>query len=429
MTLPPDDPQRRELNDEVHARPPGALDCPTRVSYLALRIDPADQARETALLAELARQHNQPEPQSSDTHYTADMGSFRLRWERHTEFTRYMIVATATQTDPFAAPAISLLDDAWLAQLPGHTMNAVHLALVAGNFVSGQEGLLAERYFSNNILIGAQVAGGSGAAFTDWRIRPDGFSRMLVYNGSMTALQAGRIVQRLLEIDTYRVMALLALPVARELAPFLLRSESELAEVTNTLINATDPDEPRLLQRLMGLQAELENRESLNNFRFGAAAAYHDVVQRRIAELRERRLEGLQTFKEFTERRLVPAMNTCAAVARRQDSLSQRMARATQLLSTRVDIGRAQGNQALLRSMDRRSALQIRLQQTVEGLSVAAITYYVVSLVKYAAETLAKYVPGVDSAVVTTLSIPLVGLTVWLLIRRVRRFVERDGED
>jgi len=428
MKLPPDDPQRRELNDEVHARPPGAIECPARVSYLALRIDAADQARETALLNELADRHQQTGPDPQDNHFSADLGSFRLRWERHTEFTRYMIVAAGSDSEPFAAPAISRLDDAWLEQLPGRTMNAVHLALVAGNFVSGKETELARDYFNNNILIGAQVSGGSGAAFTDWRIGADGFSRVLLYNGSMTPLQAGRIVQRLLEIDTYRVMALLALPVARELAPFLLQSENTLAAVTNSLIRDADPDEPQLLRELMRLQAELENRESLNNFRFGAAGAYHDVVRRRIAELREHRLEGLQTFREFTERRLVPAMNTCQAVARRQESLSQRMARATQLLSTRVDIRRARGNQALLRSMDRRSALQIRLQQTVEGLSVAAITYYVVSLIKYAAETLAKHVEGIDSAVVTTASIPLVALTVWMLIRRVRRIVETADE-
>ncbi len=79
-------------------------------------------------------------------------------------------------------------------------------------------------------------------------------------------------------------------------------------------------------------------------------------------------------------------MNTCRAAAARQESLSQRVARATQLLSTRVDLTREQQNQAVLDSMNRRAAAQLRLQQTVEGLSIAAMTYYVVGLVGYAAK-------------------------------------------
>ena len=42
----------------------------------------------------------------------------------------------------------------------------------------------------------------------------------------------------------------------------------------------------------------------------------------------------------------------------------------------------------LLGAMNRRQQLQLRLQATVEGLSVAAITYYIVGLVGYAAKGL-----------------------------------------
>ena len=225
-------------------------------------------------------------------------------------------------------------------------------------------------------------------AFTDYRIHGDGFSRLLVVDRSLAPRQAGRTVQRLVEIDTYRLLALLALPLARESTPLLARWEQELAQITKAMISAAEQDEPVLLDRLTRLEAEIEGRASDVHFRFSAAAAYHELVLQRINDLRETRIAGLQTFREFIERRLAPAMNTCRAVSARQETLSRRVSRATQLLSTRVDISRERQNQALLESMNRRAKLQLRLQQTVEGLSVAAITYYVVSLVGYLAKGL-----------------------------------------
>jgi uncharacterized membrane-anchored protein len=287
---------------------------------------------------------------------------------------------------------------------------------------------ISARDFAGNVAIGASIAGGAATALTDFRIHGDGFGRLLVRDRGMTPRQAGRMVQRLLEIDTYRVMALLAFPMARQLAPFLTRSERELAQITTGLVSANEKDEAALLERLTRLAAEIESRESESHYRFSAAAAYHDLVRQRITELREERITGLQTFREFTERRLAPAMNTCRAVAARLESLSQRMARATQLLSTRVDLTRERQNQAVLESMNRRAKLQLRLQQTVEGLSVAAVTYYVVGLVGYAAKSAKSLGLRIDPDIAIGVSIPVVALAAALTIRRIRRRIGEKSE-
>jgi uncharacterized membrane-anchored protein len=269
--------------------------------------------------------------------------------------------------------------------------------------------------------VGGPLAGGQAHAFTDFRIQDDGFSRFLIYDGGMSPYQAGRLTQRLLEMETYRIMALLALPVAQEVAPKIGAQERELAEISAALVEAQEADEPLLLQRLTRMAAEAESRESRHRFRFSAAAAYYELVRNRIQELRETRMEGMQTFGEFTERRLAPAMNTCQAVGARQEMLSQRVARATQLLSTRVDITRERQNQALLASMERRARQQLRLQQAVEGFSVAAITYYVVGLVAYLAKGLAISGANFREEIVTSIAIPIVALVVALGVRRFRR--------
>ncbi|MEQ1612417.1 MAG: DUF3422 domain-containing protein, partial [Hyphomicrobiaceae bacterium] len=383
MNLPPDHPFRIQLNDEVHARPPEQLLAPLRISYLALLNDKSARETEARPIHELAVRFGHEPPRPGGSHFSADFGPFRVKWERHTEFTRYKFIVAGAAADPFADPAINAVPADWVAALPGQVMVAAHAAFVPPPLVPVDPEQLSLDLFAGNPLVGSTIADGGATAYTDFRIHKDGFGRVLVHDRGLTPRQAGRSLQRLFEIDTYRIMALLAFPVARELTPLLARSERELAEITTAMLSAGDAKDPELLDRLTRLEAEIESRHSESYGRFAAATAYYDLVRRRISELRETRVAGLQTFSEFTDRRLAPAMNTCRAVASRQEALSQRVAQATQLLSTRVDIARERHNQAILEQMNRRAHMQLRLQETVEGLSVAAVTYYVVGIFGY----------------------------------------------
>lgn len=422
MTLPGNHPQRFLLNNEVHARPPEMLSAPARLSFLALMAGGESRDREHALMVELAQRYGQTPPASDANHYSADFGPFRVKWERHTEFTRYKFIVAGDSEDPFASPAIALVPPEWVASLPGQVIAAAHVAL-QHNYAKPQDpDDISEKLFGGNALMGSGIAGGLAVALTDFRIHQDGFSRILVRDSGMSRRQAGRMIQRLLELDAYRMLALLALPLARELGPQLAAWEKQLVEITGAMTAAEEQDEP-LLERLSRLSAAIEASVSGTQYRFSAAAAYYELVERRIEELREERIQGLQTFEEFVERRLVPAINTVRWVAARQGSLSERVARASQLLSTRVDITRERQNQALLESMNRRAKLQLLLQQTVEGLSVAAITYYVVGLVGYGAKALKAAGVAVNADLVVGLSIPLVAVAVALGVRHVRRIV------
>ncbi|MFD2181924.1 DUF3422 family protein [Rhodoplanes azumiensis] len=425
MSLPADHAQRFALSDEVHARPPEALTTPSRVSYLALVSPWEDRELEWQGVCDLARRFGATAPFPGANHYSGQLGDFRLVWERHGEFARYTFIASGLggSEDPFAEPAIALAPASWVAARPGQVIVAAHAAVMKADNGPVDPDTVSATLFRGNALVGGPVSDRAAVAFTDLRIHADGFGRFVVQDRHMTPLQAGRVVQRLLEIETYRMMALLALPVARELAPFLGDREKELAQVTDALVAAGEADEPVLLERLTRLEAEIESREAANLFRFGAALAYHDLVQRRITELREERIQGIQTLREFMDRRLVPAMNTCKAVSERQQSLSDRVARVTQLLSTRVDITRERQNRAVLESMNRRAKLQLQLQSTVEGLSVAAVTYYVVGLIGYLAK--GAYTAGfpVSPEIAMGASIPFVAGAVWAGLRGFRKRV------
>ena len=196
-------------------------------------------------------------------------------------------------------------------------------------------------------------------------------------------------MQRLLEINTYRMLTLLALPLARQASPKLKDADRNIAAIAARMAEGRKDGggnagtDPELLALLSKVAADVEEIVASTSYRFDASRAYYGIVQRRLKEIREKRIEGLQTFSEFYDRRLTPAMNTCVSIAERQESLSQRAARVSSLLRARVEVALEQQNAALLESMDKRAKLQLRLQETVEGLSVVVLSYYTVSLVGY----------------------------------------------
>ena len=421
-------PDRRSLNDEVHARPPDNLSTPSEVIYLVrLQSRKGEDKRATDLLADLLQRFGQRLLDSDTNHYATRLDGLWLRWERHTEYSRFTLTRTAGEGPPFQRGEVfGDVPEDWLRHMQEEVLVGVRGAIIDGKGEEPDLDAISKQYFGGNVLIGSRIADDRAVAFTDLRIHDDGLSRILVINYGMRKAQAGRVMQRLLEIETYRMLTLLALPVAQELMRVLDKDERELTDVGEALLDSESHDEQELLERLTRLSARTQHRNLSSSYRFSAANAYYEIVLQRIHELRERRIPGLQTFDEFTNRRLAPAVKTYRAVATRQQSILEQMARATKLLSTRIDVARQRQSQSLLASMNRRAKAQLRLQATVEGLSVAAVTYYVVGLVGILAEGVAGLGVAVDKTLVMGISIPVVAGVAFLGVRRLRRKISRE---
>jgi len=427
MPLFSEDQRRRPLSNEVHARPFASVTAPMRASHLAVLWGGGGAEADFRHLQELCRRHGAPPPPADATHFAADFPGFALKWERHSEFSTYIFMGPADGGgEPFASQAIANVPSDWLGALPGSVLVAVHFELRPAVAAPLSAEALA-RVLMPDTTAGSAISGGAATAWTDFHLHGDGFGRILVQDVRLGPRQAGRLMQRLMEIETYRMMALLALPVARAHAPRIDAIGDELARLTQNLSSIAGlEDERRLLDRLVALAAEAERIAAATTYRFGAGRAYYTLVQRRIEELREERLEGLQTIGEFMDRRLAPAMRTCASVGERLETIAARLARVTALLRARVEVALEAQNRDLLASMDRRARLQLRLQQTVEGLSVAAISYYVVGLVAYAAKGLKAAGAPLDADLVAALAVLPVVAVVWAGIRRLRRHMTRD---
>jgi uncharacterized membrane-anchored protein len=418
--------QRVPLAAEIHSRPFLRLEAPETITHLAVyrasESDPrsAHGPSQHALLAQLCAHFGVAAPNVAANHFYHDFGRFRLKWECHTEFATYTftekIVPGLPTAQAFKRVPLAHLPQSWLLSLNGRLMAAAHAVLERGAADPAE----LQDAFKGNMQVGSRVMQG-GEVWTDFAIQSDGFSRFVLRDVDMRAQQAGRLAQRVMEIETYRMMALLGLPAARTVSAALDDIEAELATLAERMVDGEAPEEQDLLERITRLAARLEKLSLDNGYRFSAAKAYYRLVQARIEELREARIEGVPTVEEFMERRLTPAMNTCEATAARQDALVRRIANVNDLLRTRVSIVQETQNRQILQSMDRRAAQQLRLQQAVEGLSVAAISYYVVGLLGYAGKAAKGLGLPVNPDVLTGALVPIVAGAVWLGLRRMHK--------
>lgn len=422
MTI--DHPLRFPLVNELHARPFPSLEAPCHAVVLAVK-EPADahnrdRGADLAHLLALLDRYGAAHPPEGATHHGARIGRHELKWESHTEFVTYSAFGPGVSDRVFDPAEAEIFPAAWVAAAPGRRIAAclVRVERLPDDLSRVRESL--DAWFVAESLACSWVLDEAAVVATDFQIDPAGFMRFAVFVRPGTgARRVGRIVQRLCEIETYRAMSMLGLGRARELTQRLNALDPELSGLVTALSHKGSGAEATL-DTLLNVSAELEALAVRMSFRFGATGAYEALVTQRVQVLRETRFDGRQTFGEFMMRRYDPAMRTVKSAERRLEQMAGRAARAGELLRTRVDVERSAQNQKLLESMDRRADLALRLQHTVEGLSVVAISYYAVSLATYLLLPLAEHFHWPKSAL-TAVLVPLVVTGVWAMVRRIRK--------
>jgi uncharacterized membrane-anchored protein len=403
---------------ELHARPFALVETPKRILHYAFTTDADAAAAARDALTAFCADRGIRGPAPDARHARIVLPDVSLRWEGHSEFTAYTWEFATDTGTPFQPPADRLPDAVRLLPQPGPLLIAVDLHLVAeATMPDGPQAVLGERHL-------ALAAAEEDCALIGSTFEADalGFVRVLVVNRSLNAAQAGALIQSILEIETYRTLALLGLPEAQQLSPVIRRIEIELPLVLKEIqTSAGEEGNHRLLDRLTALAAELETGAAASLFRFGATRAYDELVRLRLHAIGETPVRGFPGWSEFLSRRLNPAMRTCASTEERQANLSQKLARAAQLLRTRVDVEQERQNHALLSAMNERVRAQLRLQQTVEGLSVAAISYYVAGLAHLLFEGLHAAGVQINPTLATAALVPFAVVGVALIVRRIRR--------
>jgi uncharacterized membrane-anchored protein len=412
-------PLRAVILGEVHARPFTAIETPRRILHFGFDTAGDAAKADRAALAEFCTQRNLEPLKASAKHHRVSLGGATLRWEQHSEFTTYTWELPSEDGTPFHPTAASLADPMASVPQPGPLLVALDLHLLPH---SNEKRAKIENLFDRASLAVAENSDGTALFATDFQPDPAGYVRILVLDRGLGPERAGSTVQRVIETETYRTLALLGLPETQRLAPSIARIEKRLAEVTDEMRRAQQlVDNQRLLDELTALAAELEAGAAASHFRFGASRAYGEIIQLRLAAIGEQKVDVFPTWTSFLARRLSPALRTCITTEERQTTLSEKLSRAANLLRTRVDVELERQNRDLLKSMNDRTRLQLRLQTTVEGLSVAAVSYYVVGLFHYLMEGLHQKGVPIDVTVATALFVPVALFGIWFLVRVIRK--------
>jgi uncharacterized membrane-anchored protein len=417
---------RYDLANELHARPFPSLDAPCTAVFLAIK-QPAnavarDRSADRAHLVDLLDRFGAAHPPPDATHFYGQIGRFTLKWEQHTEFVTYTVFEESNRGNAFDPVAFDVFPNDWLDAAPGVRLTSAlfHISprpaddVVVKNL---QDWFVPESLAVSRVLDDAAIIAG------DFRIDPAGHMRFAIFADDDTgSRRIGRVVQRLCEIEMYKSASMLGLARVKQLGARMGALEADLSSMVGAMTDA-NVDADTTLQQLLTISAELENMIAKSTFRFGATGAYEAIVNQRIDVLREERFSGRQTFAEFMMRRFDPAMRTVKSTEARLEAMAGRAVRAAELLRTRVDVERSAQNQTLLASMDKRADLQLRLQKTVEGLSVVAISYYAVNLALYILGPAGKSL-DLSKVTLSAVTTPVVILLVWWLVHRIRQSMD-----
>ncbi|GAB58097.1 DUF3422 family protein [Rheinheimera nanhaiensis] len=414
-------PLRDILDKELQQRTFPALTAPCRLCQFMLTVTPASRSSELSFMQQLASAQGS---HFSETAQDVNLPLFggTLRFEKHGEFSSYIFIQPAHDKQLFDDPLDFLPAKDWLGQIPGQIFRVVQLSIITPAQLTKLGNI--DRLFNQDNCISSRLAGQQARIWTDFQKHAEGAGRMLLLDQGLTPAALGRLVQQLFDLGNYRKLSLLGWPVARQALAKLNLLEQQLSDITQRIEHKNNADE-RLLNEITTMAAQTEHLIADNSSRLQATAAYYQLTLDRLKSLNETPIDGMLSLQDFTERRLTPAFRTSESVVFRQNALSGRLGRSTELLRTRINLTLEQQNQQLLASMDKRAKLQLHMQQMVEGLSLVAISYYALQLTDKALNALSFWFATFDLALWQSLSVPAVLLSVGLLFVWLNRQLHR----
>lgn len=409
---PLDHPFRQTIMDEVHARPVDIVPEAARVRRVVFVMPTAAGTLAAALshFAQFCADRGYPAPEDESRQHSFETDSYAVTWEFHTEF--ITITWRATAAGDVAWPdgiGIELLSD-------GQLIGAMRIDVIADAEVPAR---LLPGFALPSLCVSA-IENGQAQVATDFVTDEQSFTRFEFAAGRLTRLRRSIAVRRLLEIETYRTMALMGLPLARQASPDLRFAETELTALIGSLaeVNTTDEAQAALVA-LNSLSVRAGQISERLSYRFAASQAYGGVLRARLEGLKEDTTAVGSRLSTYLANRVEPALATCMAIEKRLSVLSDKIERAIGLLDVRLELEMQVQNKAVLETIAKTAHSQFQLQRTVEGLSTIAISYYLLGILSYVmAGPLGEL--HFDKTLALSIAAPFVLLFVWLMVRRVR---------
>ena len=405
---------RAEVLAELHARPVDPVSSPARIRRVALAFDRAPHNAERVMqdFAAWCEKNRIVPPASGTRYHRFDLNGCLVTFELHTEFVTLTWVSGPEN------------EDFWPEQLGldalggGKLVAATMIEILSATSISQPR---LDRYHRASLCF-STIDKGDAQVATDFVADENGFTHFIVAAAENVDRQRlGTIVRRLLEIETYRTFTLLGLPLARQVSPMLATLERQLGQLVEEMGPTTSQEESKhQLSQLHALTLQLNKTIERTSYRFSASQAYADILDRRLTRLGEQTTVSFSTLERYLGNRIEPALATCLAIEKRQKDLGQKLEWVTEFLNTRIGLEVQMQNMQVMDRISKTSQSQYRLQKTVEGLSVIAISYYALGIVGYLLNGMAEVVEFSKPAATAAL-VPLVVGLVWYGVRRITK--------
>ena len=410
-------PFRRQVIEEMHLRRWPPLTAPGSMIQVMRIVATEEREEERAQLrAALGVTSETINPDAR--HISGELApGLTFTYERHTEGSSVAIFISPNVADADRAAARS-----WVENLPGLVVRATEISLVADK--DAAEELIPEIGLRRIDTVSCRTDDGV-CFWSDYLLHENGFGRLIVAACGADPATLSRRVRQVQELGNYRNLALLGLPAVREQWPELDEIERKLRAFAQSVSDPNTRDDA-LLEDVSNLSLELATLNNAIGYRLDATKAYATLVSERLEDLGASPVPDFQSLTDFIRRRFLPAERTCAAHYARLQHLTNRAADVTALLRARIETRIENQNALLLKSMERRATMQLRLQQLVEGLSIVAISYYAIGLLAYMLKGAAHVMPIDDLELVIGLAVPVVMLVIWQAMRIAKRRVIGD---
>ncbi|AMC13318.1 hypothetical protein RL73_01690 [Liberibacter crescens] len=404
-------PDRDAALNEIHARPSFPVSSPDIVFQMTIMSE-ASLEEHYDILRKISGNNNLFMPSDDALSYSIPWEYGTLFWERHKEFSSWFWNTPVTEKFGQKADIYPFQEN---IPLPGLFMSGTRIEVRPPGLLVDE----AIKTFNSTSLCRSMVANNQAQVITDFHQDEEGFTRILVVDYGMSSLARSFLVQRLIDIDVYRTLSMLCLPLIKKLSPEIMSIETNLTRVTqNMTLNARENFDSLLLE-ITSLAVRLEASAAMSIRRFAASVAYSEIVSERIAMISEIAVPGFETLGVFLERRMAPAMRTCRAFEKRQSVLSTKLSRVTIIIRSWVDVEKMRQSNSLLESMDRRADVQSRISRAVENFSIFAVAYYLLMLIKELSTALQEVGININNRVFILLIFPFMLFGCWYFMKRI----------
>ncbi len=418
-------PDRSKIYNEAHIRPFPVLSNQCEILQFTLLHEKMEQGEEYEHLNSLIKLLDGKIVSDSPRAVCFETSNLEVRWQRHVEFSSYFFLIKDCGRIPFETSPLEVIPEEWIKNVEGILVSSLRVAIQPLTMDPTNSSSI-EELFGHKELVSCSVKHGNAYLWSDFQLKKDGCEWILIQNGDLNPWQLGRLAQRVIELETYRILALLVSPLVKELGKKLDKIDFSLLLVSDHIIRIESfEDQKLLLGKLSSLAADIEILRS-NDYRFSASNAYFQLTLERLEEIQDEKIKGYFSVHGFLSRRILPVMRTADYTRQRISDISERISNARELLQANINLKIEEQNQTLLMDMEKRSTLQLQLQEAVEGLSIAAISYYMVSLLKLIFGGLKTAGLPINKDLATGIAVPIVIFVVWYSINKIKEHVLKE---